>query len=147
MVRFRYTAEADRTSEGDRPTSEAVGDHRRQQLRRRSKAIEVVQENATIAAKRLGFTWQIFQPSAANDFDEIFARLAAEHFDAAYLTSAPFNNQNGPRIIQLALPHLIPSVGEGAGWAKGGLLLSYGQDSNFTFARASEYVDKILRGA
>jgi putative ABC transport system substrate-binding protein len=27
------------------------------------------------------------------------------------------------------------------------LLLAYGQDFNFVFVRASEYVDKILRGA
>jgi hypothetical protein len=32
-------------------------------------------------------------------------------------------------------------------WAKRGLLLGYGQDINEAMACASEYVDKILRGA
>jgi putative tryptophan/tyrosine transport system substrate-binding protein len=82
-----------------------------------------------------------------NDYDEIFARLAAEHFDAAYITAAPLLNQNRTRIIELALRHLIPAVGEGSFWAKAGLLLSYGQDFNRSSVRAAEYVDKILRGA
>jgi putative ABC transport system substrate-binding protein len=111
------------------------------------KATEILEENATIAAGRLGFTWQHFRAAVANDYDEIFARVAAEHFDAAYITSAPFNNQNGRRIIQLALRHLIPTVGEVSWWAKDRLLLSYGQDFIPSLARAMEYVDKILRGA
>ena len=41
----------------------------------------------------------------------------------------------------------MPAVGETAGWAKAGLLLGYGQDTNWSLARASEYVDRILRGA
>ena len=50
-------------------------------------------------------------------------------------------------ICQLALRHRIPAVGEGASWAKCGLLLTYGQDSSWSAARAMDYVDKILRGA
>jgi len=102
--------------------------------------------NKTVAST-LGFTWQVFQPAAANDYDEIFAHLAAEHFDAAYIGGDALANQNWSRICQLALRHLIPTVGDSAGWANCGLLLSYGQDYPWTEARASDYVDKILRGA
>jgi putative ABC transport system substrate-binding protein len=83
----------------------------------------------------------------ANDYDEIFGRLAADHFDAAYITQDPFTVQNGDRVIQLALHHPIPAVGEGSWWAKNGLLLSYGHDPYWPFVRGSDYVDKILRGA
>jgi putative ABC transport system substrate-binding protein len=101
------------------------------------------------AANTLGFTREVFQPSGVNDYDEIFARLAAEHFDAACILGNPLNNQpqNMARINQLALRHLIPAVGEQAAFARGGLLLSYNQDTLWTFTRTSEYVDKILRGA
>jgi len=105
------------------------------------------EENRKIAASTLGLTWEVFRPAVANDYDEIFARLAAEHFDAAYIPSSPFNNQNGGRICELALRYRIPAVSESAGWARGGLLLTYGQNSAWTVARAMEYVDKILRGA
>jgi putative tryptophan/tyrosine transport system substrate-binding protein len=109
-------------------------------------ANEIAEENATISASTLSFAWQQFPAVITNDYDEIFARLAAEHFDAAYITAAPLLNQNRTRIIELALRHLIPAVGEGSFWAKAGFLLSYGQDFNRSSVRAAEYVDKILRG-
>jgi putative ABC transport system substrate-binding protein len=102
---------------------------------------------ATWAAGKLGFAWQRFQPVVANDYDEIFARIAAEHFDAAYIVVDPLSSLNIARIGQLALRHRIPTVGELPGWAKDGLLLTYGQDLLWTYSRAMAYVDKILRGA
>jgi putative ABC transport system substrate-binding protein len=101
-------------------------------------------EHVTSTASTLGFTWQYF---LGNDYDEIFSRLAVDHFDAAFIPSIPANAQNATRIIQLALRHRIPAVGDQADWANGGLLLSYGHDLLWGLRRASEYVDKILRGA
>jgi len=112
-----------------------------------SQAIEILEENLTIAATRLGFAWQFFRAVVANDYDEIFARLAADHFDAAYITQDPFTVQNGDHVIQPALRHPIAAVGEGSWWAKNGLLLSYGHDPSWPVTRGSDYIDKILRGA
>src|SRR5262245_43927199 len=114
--------------------------------------IKIIEEGATVAAKRFGFSWQLFQRVLENNYDEIFydeifARLAAEHFDAAYIATSAFNMQNSARIVELALHHRIPAIGELATLARAGLLLSYGQDLTRTAARASDYVDKILRGA
>jgi putative ABC transport system substrate-binding protein len=108
---------------------------------------KIVEENWTIAASTLGFTWQTFPAAVASDFDQIFARLAAGHFDAARIAGTPFNINNATRICQLALRHRMPTGGETAEWAKCGLLLTYGQDYAWSAARAMEYVDKILRGA
>jgi hypothetical protein len=55
---------------------------------------KISEEDRQIAASALGFTWQIFRAAAASDYDEIFARLAAEHFDAAYIPTTPFNTNN-----------------------------------------------------
>ena len=41
----------------------------------------------------------------------------------------------------------IPAVSGDSEWARGGLLLTYGQDGRWTSARAADYIDKILRGA
>jgi putative tryptophan/tyrosine transport system substrate-binding protein len=108
---------------------------------------KIAEENWTIAASKLGFTRQSFPAAAASDYDEIFALLAAEHFDAAYIAGTPFNTNNATRICQLALRHLIPAVGNDKGWANCGLLLTYGQNFAWSVTRATEYVDKILRGA
>jgi putative ABC transport system substrate-binding protein len=104
-------------------------------------------EYGTIAASTLGFEWQTFPAAVANDYDEIFARLATEHFDGAFVPSTPFNSQNQARICQLALRHRIPAVSETAEWAREGLLLAYGQDFSWALIRGAEYIDKILRGA
>jgi putative ABC transport system substrate-binding protein len=111
------------------------------------KAIEGMEEGVKFAAGKLGFTWQRFQPVVANDYDEIFAHLAVEHFDAAYIVADPLSGPNIARIGELALRHRIPTIGEAPGWAKDGLLLTYGQDYFWNISRAMDYVDKILRGA
>src|SRR5262249_18490537 len=82
-----------------------------------------------------------------SDYDKIFARLAAEHFDAARILGTPFNSNNATRICQLALRYKIPTIGEESGWARCGLMLTYGQNYSWGVARAMGYVDKILRGA
>jgi putative ABC transport system substrate-binding protein len=112
-----------------------------------SGAFKIGVEEAQIAASALGFTWQNFPAVVASDYDEIFARLAAEHFDAAYIPGDAFNIHNRTHICQLALRYRIPTVSESAPWAKAGLLLIYGQDDSGGWAHAMDYVDKILRGA
>jgi putative ABC transport system substrate-binding protein len=111
------------------------------------EAFKIGEEETQIASSALGVTWQFFPAAAASDYDEIFARLAAEHFDAAYILSTPFNYNNQTRICQLAVRYRIPAVSELSSWAKAGLLLTYSQDPEWSIARAMDYVDKILRGA
>jgi len=112
------------------------------------EASKIVEDDRQIAASALGFTWQVFLADGANDYDKIFARLEAEHFDAAYIPNAPSDSENLTRICQLALRHRIPTVSVSGRWAKGGLLLTYGQEgASWSDARATDYVDKILRGA
>jgi len=101
------------------------------------EAMKITGDDRQITASTLGFTWQIFRPAVENDYDEIFARLATEHFDAVNVIGSPYNNQNATRICQLALRHRIPAVSETATWAKCGLLLTYGQDVSWTAARGS----------
>jgi len=111
------------------------------------EGLKIAEDDRQTSAIALGLTWQIFRPAVENDYDEIFARLATEHFDAVNVIGLSFNYQNATRICQLALRHRIPAVGETANWGKCGLLLTYGQDLSWTQARAAEYIDKILLGA
>ena len=117
---------------------EATGQQRGQfGVKFRCRKVQTPRSFLQIIASTLGFTWQIFRPAVENDYDEIFARPATEHFDAVNVIGFPFNNQNAARICQLALRHRIPAVSETATWAKCGLLLTYGQDVSWTAARGS----------
>jgi len=111
------------------------------------KTAQNLEESITIAASTLGFTWQRFRPVVASDYDEVFARIATEHFDAAVISPDPLTQQNAARITELALRHRLPTVGTSVSWAKGGLLLGYGQDTRWGFVRGAEYIDRILHGA
>jgi putative tryptophan/tyrosine transport system substrate-binding protein len=47
------------------------------------------------AADVLGFSWQVFSLAGAEDVDKVFADLAAEGFDAAYIAGGvPFKSVN-----------------------------------------------------
>jgi len=81
------------------------------------------------------------------DYDRIFARLAAEGFDAAYVPPGPQSYANLTRIAELGRRHRVPTLGDHPIFAKNGFLLTYGDDPNRNSVRSAEYVDKILRGA
>ncbi len=105
-------------------------------------------QNETIAAaKTLGFTWEIFYPAVPEDYDLIFARLAAEGFHAAYIWPGPFAYANRMRIAKMALQHRVPTISDITEYAREGVLISYGLDTGRLLVRAAEYIDKILRGA
>jgi putative ABC transport system substrate-binding protein len=111
------------------------------------QAAAIFKENLALAAQTLGFTWQRFPVATANDYTEVFARLEKENFDAAYIDQHPFTAQNVKRIIELALHHHVPTVGERTDLVRDGLLLSYAQDLPQSVRRGTQYIDKILRGA
>src|SRR5262249_16235166 len=96
------------------------------------KFTELLEENLRTAAGTLGFAWQNFQVAVASDYDEIFARVPAELFQAAYIVEAPLtlHPKNTSRKIQLAMRSFTPAVAEDMQLAKGGLLLAYSQDFN-----------------
>jgi putative tryptophan/tyrosine transport system substrate-binding protein len=106
-----------------------------------------LEKDVTDAATKLGFAWQAFYPAAPEDYDAIFARLAAEGFDAAYLEPDPLLDANQTRVARLAMRHRIPTAGNYPYHAENGLLLAYGEAANPLNRRAAEYIDKILRGA
>ena len=99
------------------------------------------------AATKLSLASQVFVAAAAQDYDEIFARLTAEGFDAAYINPDALAAANLGRIVELSKRYRIATVGDQTVFAEYGLLLAYGEDADPLYARAAEYVDKILRGA
>jgi putative tryptophan/tyrosine transport system substrate-binding protein len=105
------------------------------------------EKDVTDAASKLGFAWKAFSPAAPDDYDAIFARLASEGFDAAYVEPGPLLDANLTRVADLAIRQRIPTFGNYPYYADKGLLLAYGGDADPLNERAADYVDKILRGA
>jgi putative tryptophan/tyrosine transport system substrate-binding protein len=99
------------------------------------------------AASKLGFAWQAFSPAAPDDYDAIFAGLAGQGFDAAYVEPGPLLDANLTRVADLATRQRIPTFGNYPYYADKGLLLAYGGNADPLNERAADYVDKILRGA
>ena len=105
------------------------------------------EKDVTAAASTLGFTWQAFRAGVPEDYDRIFAGLAAEGFDAAYVPPSPLSYANFVRIAVLGRRHRILTLGDHPIFAKNGFLLTYGEDPTRTVERAAEYVDKLFRGS
>jgi len=90
---------------------------------------------------------EIFYATAIADIDEIFERLEAEGFDAAYIWPSPFTYGYRAWIAAAGLKHHVPTISEGSDDVRAGVLLSYGLDDTRIQQSAAEYVDKLLRGA
>ena len=108
---------------------------------------EQLTKDATAAASTLDFAWQVFSVTAPEDYDRIFARLAAEGFDAAYVPPGPHSYANLSRIAELGQRYRVPTLSDHPIFAKNGFLLTYGESPDRNAARGAEYVDKLLRGA
>jgi putative ABC transport system substrate-binding protein len=107
---------------------------------------ELMSSQLNHAADVLGFSWQVFNLNRAEDVDKVFADLAAEGFDAAYIAATAVNYQVREQIFDAARQYRVPTIGVGDA-AGPGALLTYGVDTKQIFVRAAEYIDKILRGA
>ena len=62
-----------------------------------------LENDFTALAEDQGFTWQAFYPVAVADYDAIFARLAAEGFNAAYVAPSPLLDANQVHVAELAM--------------------------------------------
>ena len=111
------------------------------------KVLELLEANANIAAKQFGLSFEIFRPAVRADYEEIFSQLLDKHFDAAYIAPNPLAQQNYLHIVEVALRHRVPTMGDDVLSARVGLLFGYGQDFATAMTRHAEYIDKILRGA
>jgi putative ABC transport system substrate-binding protein len=106
---------------------------------------EQMRKDVGKTAEALGISWNVFYPTNEN-VEQIFAQIAADRFDAAYVWSTAFSFANREQIGKVALQHRMPTISDLADFARQGLLLTYGQDVDGLFGDATEYVDKLLQG-
>jgi putative ABC transport system substrate-binding protein len=81
------------------------------------------------------------------DFEAVFRSAAAGSAQMALILSSPFFGSQGPAIAELAIKYRLPCMFIFKSYVEVGGLMSYGVDFPVMFARAADYVAKILKGA
>jgi putative ABC transport system substrate-binding protein len=85
--------------------------------------------------------------SSVEEFEPAFARMKQSGAGACIVPSFPLTNANPTPLAHLQFSYSLPALfGNRANMAAGGLM-SYAADFTSMYAKAADYVDKILRGA
>lgn len=91
---------------------------------------------------------EIYEVSAASDFDKVFAAIAKSKPDAmAVLADRPFLVSNRTRIVEFSAQNRIPAIYPFSEFMDDGGLVFYGPNFPDMFRRSATYVDKIIKGA
>jgi len=80
------------------------------------------------------------------DYEQALAGTDGARGDALMTTSSAVGGPVAP-IVEAALRHRLPSIGNLRRSAEAGFLMGYGPDISDMFRISADYVDKILRGA
>jgi ABC-type uncharacterized transport system substrate-binding protein len=101
---------------------------------------------AQAPARKLGLDVVRLEIQQAGDIEPALASLRGDT-DALYVVTDALVNTNRVRINTLALAARLPTMFGEKGYVQSGGLLSYGPNFPDLYRRASDYVDRILRGA
>jgi putative ABC transport system substrate-binding protein len=80
------------------------------------------------------------------DLERAFLTLRQRRVGAVLVIGSPTFFRDQAKIAELAIRHHLPAGGP-VSFVTGGLLLGYGVPASVPYARAADYVDRILRGA
>jgi putative tryptophan/tyrosine transport system substrate-binding protein len=98
------------------------------------------------AARELGLSVDVFDVSTGNDIDQVFEKIAEQHFQAVVVFSANLLFTERKRISALGLRHRLAVMAPAKLFADNGTLLSYGPDYPTLWHRGASFIDKILKG-
>ena len=101
---------------------------------------------AETAARALGLEAATFPLQGPDDLALAFDKIEG-HVDGIYAVPDPLVSTVRPQLIAFALRARLPSTFGSRDYVESGGLMSYGANIASNFARAADFVDKILRGA
>ena len=96
------------------------------------------------AAQSLGLSAVPIRAPTPADLEGAFEKMADEKCDALFVLADPMPPRT---IVPLAAAHKLPSVYQISLFVEAGGMASYGANAEAMFAKAAQYVDKILKGA
>ena len=102
---------------------------------------------AADAARTIGARVQPLGVREPDDFEEAFASMERDRPDAILMVSDALTRLNRRRVYEFAAEHRLPATYERANYVREGGLSSLSPDIDETFGRATNLVDRILKGA
>jgi putative tryptophan/tyrosine transport system substrate-binding protein len=99
------------------------------------------------AAHVLNMRLHLVEMRGSSDLEIALREASDARVEALYVVSSRHTVLNIPRIVEFATTNRLPLVGGWGAWARAGGLLSFGPNTSDMARRATEYVDKIIRGA
>jgi putative ABC transport system substrate-binding protein len=97
------------------------------------------------AAQNMGIALQSLPVRTVDEIDLALEASTQANAQGIYVMEDPMIQSRRARIIQFAIQHRLPVIGEFRPIAEGGALLSYGPNQLDLWRRAASYVDKILK--
>jgi putative ABC transport system substrate-binding protein len=101
----------------------------------------------TQAAELLGAELQLLELYSGDELERVFEAMIREGARALEVRAGPLVNQNRARIVDLAVQHRLPTIGDARPFPASGGLMAYYPRSADLWRRAASYVDRILKGA
>ena len=98
------------------------------------------------AAKALGLKLLSLDVRSLDDFDSAFARAKKEGAQALITTTGPLINTQQRQVLDFAAKNRLPAMYQESEWVKAGGLMSYAPNYTDLYRRATDFVDKILKG-
>jgi putative tryptophan/tyrosine transport system substrate-binding protein len=98
-------------------------------------------------ARSLGLESQVMDGINATNVDQAFASMQTRRTDALVVATTASLLPQRRQIVEGAARLRIPAIYARQEYPEAGGLISYGSDSQEIFARAADYVNRILRGA
>src|SRR5258707_349665 len=104
-------------------------------------------QGAADSARTIGARVQPLGVREPDDFDEAFASMVRDPPDALLMVSDDLTFLNRRRVYEFAAEHRLPTTYELGNYVRDGGLSSLGPDLDEIYDRATDQIDRILKGA
>jgi putative tryptophan/tyrosine transport system substrate-binding protein len=99
------------------------------------------------AGRGLSVMFQSVEVRERRDLESAFAKLVQDRPDVLYVVVDPIMASHRAQILHVAAQHGVPAIYTTRTFVDAGGLMSYGPNLSPLIARATSYVERILKGA
>ena len=110
-------------------------------------AVVSAQRELETAAQSLGVKVRLMDVRKAEDLGPAIDEAAKQRAQMMVVGMDGLIQSNGPRIVELATRHRIPTMFQARDFVQQGGLISYGVNYPDLYRRSASYVDRIFKGA
>jgi putative tryptophan/tyrosine transport system substrate-binding protein len=112
-----------------------------------SSASAGTRQEIEAAARAINLQLHVAEVRGPEEFNAAFSDLEKSHVDGVYVPASSMMSANRTQLIGLAAKHRLPALYADRRYVDAGGLMFYGPNIYESFAIATSYVDRILKGA